>query len=159
MRNVKITLCFHSKVPDDATTINKLLARGIQWITRSKYFHVEFIYNDIWYSMEQAGSVKRRLTSLSNKYTYIDISRDLTEEQYKIFLKFINIDYEYDYTGILLSQILGLGLDNKDKWFCSEFCTQALKILVVEEVIFLQPAKISPKDLYVLFKKDKYEVL
>ncbi len=53
----------------------------------------------------------------------------------------------YDWKGILLSQMLGLGREDPNKWFCSELCAVALS-LAIPEWPPVKPCKTSPARLY-----------
>ena len=50
------------------------------------------------------------------------------------------IGAQYDYKGILLSQVLALGRHDKSRWFCSEICAAALDLP--------NPQRVSPQFLF-----------
>ena len=140
--------------------INKdsdLMPKTIAWFTKSEYYHVELIVNDIWISVfPETGVRLNKLKPLSDNWDYKDLGLiKLTKEQYSIFMQYLYKQEfkQYDYTGIILSQILPLKIQKKDKWFCSELVVKLLQFLYVEKTFELVPALVSPGDLGKLFIK------
>lgn len=107
----------------------------IRFWTRGKYCHVELIdtneYQDsrkwTWYaasSYDTGLSVKRTIHFNPEKWDVYDLS-DSMEDAIKWLDE--NIGVKYDYKGVVLSHFLNLGIENDDKFFCSEFIAHALQ--------------------------------
>ncbi|ODS24167.1 hypothetical protein AB835_04625 [Candidatus Endobugula sertula] len=122
----------------------------IRFWTRSIYSHVEMIIitestGDVCLvsSSGRDGGVrsKRIKADHFNKsnWTMIDVSKELLIEQLRPFYV-DRMGLQYDFKGIFLSQFLPLKRHSKDKYFCSEFCAEALG--------FSQPHTYSPQGLY-----------
>lgn len=122
---------------------NSFFDKAIMWYTKSKYSHVELLVGDIAYSssVRDKGVRKWDFEKNANKDNW-----DIVEIDEKSDLKHIDELYTktkesaYDLLGILLSQMLPIGIHAKSSYFCSEWCAEALKIN--------NPHKFSPEDLY-----------
>jgi len=153
--NVKIAL--KHKVCDEATMLDKLIAKGIQVRTKSKYYHVELIVGDRWISADpkEGVYVNPLQPYISDKWTIIDLGEiELTNDNYNKVIKFIydRVGDKYDGLGIFLSQFIKIGVDSKDRWFCSELVSKILQLLLVDEYINIVPNELSPGDIYLLSK-------
>lgn len=155
MKNFKIVLAFHKEIVPEESWFERIKSKAIQWWTKSEYYHVEFIYNNIWYSMDPDGLTKIPLKPLKSKYVYIEIEKEITDQQYRIITEFLEKDFGYDWKGIFLSQFFNFGIENRSKWFCSEYIAIILQIMTIEEIIFYKPNKVSPGLLYNLIMKYK----
>lgn len=114
--------------------------------TRGKYSHVEIIVDDYMYSSSprEKGVRRKKHTFDNNSWDYIDIEYLNESDILKFFLMTENS--KYDWLGIL-----GFILPFKDrtnKWFCSEWVSNAMKISGCESIWKLEPSKISPNKLY-----------
>ena len=111
----------------------------VRWWTSSPYSHVEIVVGDEWYSSSpRDGGVRVKTITSPNpdSWDYVEVSVDMEQLQ----CVFIRHDGKgYDWLGVLLSQWIPLGLENKDKCFCSEFCA---------EVVGLRDTNINPQTLY-----------
>ena len=122
----------------------------IRFWTRSIYSHVElvFIPNDgsmvrllsssqrdrgVRYKMIPRKYFKPENWLLIDASTMIDI-----HALHEFYIQ--RHGYKYDLKGILLSQFLPLKRHSKQRYFCSEFCAEALG--------FSNPHEYSPQDLY-----------
>jgi len=111
----------------------------IRMWTRSKYSHVELVIGSTWYtSSPRTGGVRARyITPKPANWDYVEIEGDIP---------YITSFYqhtkgaEYDWAGIIFSQILPFGRHIADKWTCSEWCASALG--------YAKPNSFSPEDLY-----------
>ena len=152
MQTLNVTLAF-KKVNKNTSVIGKI----ISWWTKSQYHHVEIILDGKWISSDSdTGVVVRELKPLKDDWDYVTLpSISLCNKHYSFLSKYIdnlNGD-EYDWKGIIFSQTIPLGLHNKDKWFCSELVTKLLQLMLVEEVIDIDPNLVSPRDLHDIFNK------
>jgi hypothetical protein len=126
----------------------------IKWWTESNYCHCEFLFSDgLRFGCDPMSPFTTRLTKETPSSVYWDyVSIPMTiEEEFKIREFCMNeVGCKYDWKGIFLSQILPLGYENKEKWFCSELCTAGL-----QQVGLLKDKKanrISPGALFKLIK-------
>lgn len=142
---VNIRLGFYAR-----PTKNKFMHKVIRWWTKSHYSHVQIKVGDTWTSAEQVGVVEFKHSIEEHAYDILDYTLECTEEQYANYLEFKEdtLGAGYDYTGIVLSQILPLDVDNPRRWFCSEVTTQILKILGDPKVATVKrPNELAPGDL------------
>ena len=156
MRNIKkrIRIAFRQKSGKDSI-INKI----IRFLTKSRFHHVELIIDDTWISTSSStGFTMRPLEPIKQedtRYVYHDLGLvKITSEQDRIITRFIEnqLDSEYDYSGIIFSQLFPFSKHSKRRWFCSEIVTKLLQLHLVEETLELTPSEISPGDLAKVFK-------
>lgn len=122
--------------------------------TLGKYSHCEFIYNDYVYLSNPGGVRIKPFIYKSNMDIYelgsnIDIPTFLKEfEEIK--------GKGYDYWAIVLSQLLEIGIEHKDKYFCSEMCIFLINKALDESLTYrlkeLKPSIFSPAKLYKYLK-------
>lgn len=156
MRNIKkrIRIAFRQKSGKDSI-VNKI----IRFLTKSRFHHVELIIDDTWISTSSStGFTMRPLEPIKQedtRYVYHDLGLvKITSEQDRIITRFIEnqLDSEYDYSGIIFSQLFPFSKHSKRRWFCSEIVTKLLQLHLVEETLELTPSEISPGDLAKVFK-------
>ena len=151
MLKLKITLAF-KRVTKDSGIIPKLISK---W-TKSKYYHVELIIDNIWVSVYDDGVKLNKLRPLSTNWDYLALDTvTLTDEQYSKFMLYLHNQEgkSYDFLGIFLSQVFPLKIDSDSKWFCSEIVTKLLQMLYIEDTLELNPVTMSPSDLFKLFNR------
>ena len=146
-----ITIALKKKTSEKL--IDKIIASVIKWKIKSKYFHVEMIIKDKWISTNPtANSVYiNKKMPLNDKYDYFDIK--IHGARVNKMLKFAEsqVGKQYDWKGIFLSQASDFNIDNKDKWFCSEFVAEMLKI--GKYINDDKPSnQYSPEDIYQIVK-------
>lgn len=118
--------------------------------TRSIYSHVELaiVHADgsppiIVSSSGRDGGVRFKTYSNeklnSDKWAMVDVTDQVNFDELSKFTA-THHGKAYDFKGIFLSQFLPLKRHSKDKYFCSEFCAEALG--------FSQPHTYSPQGLY-----------
>ncbi len=152
MEYIDVTIAF-KKVTKDSELLPKIIGK----FTDSDYYHVELIVNDVWVSVfPETGVRLNKLRPLSDNWDYKKIGKvKLTKEQHSIFWNYLYKQEfkKYDNLGIVLSQIIPLKINHKDKWFCSELVTKLLQMLYVLKVLDLVPELTSPGDLGKIFIK------
>lgn len=152
MQTLNVTLAF-KKVNKNTSLIGKT----ISWWTKSQYHHVEIIVDGSWISSDiDTGVVVKGLKPFKDGWDYIKLpSISLCNKHYTFLNNYIDKlnGNKYDWKGIIFSQTIPLGLHNKDKWFCSELVTKLLQLMLVEEVIDIDPNLVAPRDLYEIFNK------
>ncbi len=153
---MRLIVAFKHKLSENF--MERIKQRIIQRWTDSKYYHVEIAIGEYWIEADSdIGLVKHKLRPLNDKYDYISLKvpeckvNDITVE------RFINsqMGAEYDWTGIYLSQVFKLGIDKKDKWFCSELVSKVLQIYNIEPFLYIKPESLSPGDVYDILSKFK----
>jgi hypothetical protein len=120
---MKTRLAFYKAKNGDI--FDKLIA----WWTRSPYSHCEIVIGNKWYSSSpRDGRVRKAIIEPNpDSWDYIDVPMNTMDEVLveTLFKKYDGA--KYDFMGILLSQILPLGMHSKSKWFCSEICAYVLQ--------------------------------
>lgn len=135
--------------------IDKLQANAVKIWTRSKYFHVELILNDMWISSDtDTGlSIKQLKPLKHDNWEYIELEPvTITQYQYTTLMLFLKQreNSGYDWLGIFLSQFISINTHNKDKYFCSEIVAKILQMLYVTHYLDVIPNNMSPKDIYII---------
>ena len=88
--------------------------------TLGKYSHCELVYNDYVY-LSNPGGV--RIKPFVRKENMDIFELDNHIEVPIVLEEFKRLKGKgYDYGAILFSQLLELGIEHKDKYFCSELC-------------------------------------
>lgn len=158
MKKVSTQLAFR-RVNKNSSFYSKLIC----WWTKSNYYHVELIYDQLWVSsMEGEGVTIKDLQPLHDGWVYKDFgSIDISETRHVNVRDWIiaQDDLEYDWLGIFFAQVLKLRRHTLNKWFCSEFVTKILQLLGFKEVFDLEPHMVSPGQLAKIFKVDVNEEL
>ena len=144
-----VVLAFYKANNKHATMIDKLVAL---W-TKGPYSHVELVYKsgnaEYGISADYDTNKVRKRVHVRNydRWEYMP----LQVESLKHILEFYELvkDDKYDFLGIFLSQILPLGVDANNRWFCSEFVTKALLIGGVynRKLWLYKPEYVSPNKL------------
>ena len=122
--------------------------------TFGKYSHCEFIYNDYVYLSNPGGVRIKPFVYKSN----MDIYELDSNINIPTFLKeFEKIKGKgYDYWAIVLSQLLEIGIEHKDKYFCSEMCIFLINKALDESLTYnlktLKASAFSPSKLYKYLK-------
>ena len=122
--------------------------------TLGKYSHCELVYNGYVYLSNPGGVRIKPFIYKSNMDIYkLDENIDipiLLEEFKKIKGK------GYDYWAIMLSQLLELGIEHKDKYFCSELCLHLINKGLDDSLTYklktLKSSAFSPVKLYKYLK-------
>lgn len=119
---------------------------AIRLATRGRYSHVELIagaalHGDIAQCLSSSGrdgGVRaKRILLKPESWDLVELRID--PDQPAQFIR-DRIGAPYDYTGILLSQVLALGRHDESRWFCSEICAAALGLP--------NPQRVSPQFLF-----------
>ena len=119
---MKIQLMFYKGKGD-------LFDKLIRWWTHSEYSHVELVIGGMWYSSSpRTGRVAGR-ELVYNESHWDSVEVEANEGQIKRMTRLFRQERgkKYDWLGITLSQILPLGIDMPNRWFCSEICAYVLK--------------------------------
>jgi len=113
--------------------------KAIRWYTDSQYSHVELVIDNMWYSTSPRDLKVRakRIAPKDVHWDYVEVEVD--ELSFASFFASTK-GAKYDFLGIVLSQFFPLDIHSRKRWFCSEFCAEALKLE--------DSNKYSPEDLY-----------
>jgi len=117
----------------------------IRWWTKGRYSHTEIIIDGYQYSsVEGIGVRKKKHHYDEREWDYVDIY-NIDSRIIKEFYK-LTFSSKYDKIGIL--GFLVPFKDRSDEWFCSEWCSNALKISGYKAMWDKEPNKINPNRLY-----------
>jgi hypothetical protein len=113
----------------------------IRWWVKHEYTHVELIIGDTWYTSSHIdGGVRaRRISGKSGNWDIYEIDGD---EEYALAIYSSAVCAKYDWTGIVLSQVVPLGIHAMSRWFCSELVG---KMLGMEKTHRLAPHELYEK--------------
>lgn len=148
MENGKLYISFHKP--------KSLLGYLISLRTLGKYSHCEFIFNDYVYFSNPGGGVRMKPFIYKPFMDIFEIK--LPFEKVKFIEEFMKLkDKDYDYWAIFLSQLLELGIEHHDKFFCSELCLFLLNKLIDDSLTFnlksIKPSDFSPWKLFRYLKE------
>lgn len=155
IKKINVQLAF-KKIHKNSTLFGKTIAK----FTKSDFYHVEIIINNMWISSDAPmGVTIQELKELKHDhweyYNFGEVT--ILEKDYITIMEFINKQRgkKYDYIGIAFSQTIPLTLHSQNKLFCSEFVTKVLQLLLIQEVLDLQPNLVSPAKLAKIFNMEK----
>lgn len=110
--------------------------------------HCELIFSDnIWFSASprDGGCRYKQIDFDNSKWDFINII--ISEDQEKEVRKFCDSinGKKYDWLGILFTQFLPLSIDETNRYFCSEACSEALQ--KINLVAGYTSSSLNPYDL------------
>lgn len=122
--------------------------RVIRLWTWGPYSHCELIIDDVAFSAIAGVGTRYLLypTFKSADWDYLDIPLAKADTTYVWNWCMNEMNCGYDWKGIFFAQGIPLKSQDPHKWFCSEFCTAALRIGGVEKQ--LVPHRMSPNSLH-----------
>jgi len=132
---------------EDWTRWSKFQCQAVQWWTKSKYFHAEMVIGDKWVGAGFDGVAINELRALNDtKWDYIDVEVDCNLREVIEYAE-SQVDKEYDWKGIILSQVFDFGIHSEDKVFCSELVIELLQKMNNLPALELEANRVSPADL------------
>jgi len=148
----KVLVAFYKANNPFANWIDKLIA----WWTRGPYCHSEIVIEDktsptgyrMYSSLGTEGGVRIKPHVIDTElWDYVEVT--VYDKQRIISFYEMILGSKYDWTGIIFSQIVRLGVDNQKRWFCSESNTKALQIAgcTNKNVWLLKPEMTHPNKL------------
>jgi len=154
----KIYIAFVKTSYEGAGIDNKLVA----WWTNGVYYHTEILIPntdsktgyDMWSTGGTANEIRGKEHKFNNsRYDYKEI--EVTDKQLETIKQFLlSIQgNRYDALGIL-GFIIPVQ-DRSDRWFCSEVCSNSLKIIGYRSLWSIEPSSISPNRLFNLIDTPK----
>ena len=163
-----IILCFYKADSKNADWTDRLISK---W-TNGKYSHVEVLLpNDgDCYELEhdltmvsssgRNGGVRLANHVINNDaWDYFSINiRNQAKVIYSLYR--VTKHCKYDWSGIAFSQVIPLGIDKENRFFCSEYVTIILKLVGVDNIkLYLKPPnKISPNLLFRILENDLHMI-
>lgn len=142
----KLYICFHKP--------KRLIGHLIALWTFGKYSHAEFIYNGQVF-LSNPGGVRIKPFIYKDNMDIFELNKHI---EVPIVLKeFVKLKGKgYDYGAIFFSQLLELGIEHKDKYFCSELCIHLINKGLDESLTYnlkkLKASEFSPAKLYKYLK-------
>ena len=119
-----------------------LVDKSIRLWTNSPYSHVELVIGEMWYSSSpRVGGVRKKVVVPKEgnwDYVDVDVDQEILDE-----LFVATQGTGYDWKGIVFNEILPFSVHSDTKWYCSEWCAQALGY---------EPAQMNPGYLFTLSK-------
>jgi hypothetical protein len=106
--------------------------RLIRLWTWSRYSHVEIVVRRrekinsslIFSSSPRDGGVRQKWSALDPaRWDCVRVPRKLNR---KLITDELELKAQYDWRGIIFSQIVPFGWQDKNNWFCSEICAAAI---------------------------------
>ena len=160
---MKIIISFQKKLYK-VNWFEKLYIKAIKLWTKSKYFHTEIIFSNKRISAYTNTGVNVYYFENNFDFKHFDYYEinvlEPTSYQEMLIWNYINeqIETGYDWNGIFFSQIFRLGINNPNKWFCSEIVVKILQLFLFEPVLDCLPNKVSPAKLYKLIKDKSIKI-
>jgi len=124
------------------------------WTGKEGFSHVEIVVEEngklfMYSSSGRDGGVRRKPHTFDMntwKYVEVEIDRDKFYQFFKI-----TENCKYDFMGIL--GFVFPFQDREDKWFCSEWCSNVLKISGDKRFFTKEPSRLSPNKFYEIASK------
>jgi len=141
-----VKVAFYKSNQPKADYQDKLIA----WWTGGIYSHTELIIDGYMYSTSPRDKTVRKKEHIYNEdiWDYVEVGNVDVDKILTFFEMTKN--QKYDWLGIL-GFIIPFK-DRTDKWFCSEWVSNALKIAGCKKLWLQEPSKISPNKLYDILK-------
>lgn len=121
-----------------------------------KYSHSELVFsNGTTFSSDEADGGTRWKDQIETPADWDFIEVPCTTEEEARIKAFCNgeIGCKYDKRGIIFSFLpVPIGLQSKDKWFCSEICVSALQLVGL--LVGVTPASVAPSALAKMLTAD-----
>jgi hypothetical protein len=116
---------------------------------RYGYSHIELVFSSgaSFSASPREGSCRFKDINIDDTQTWVVLELDQkiynSEFEAEAWREAVRLNgKEYDWAGIFLNQALPFGIDNKDKWWCSEVAMWLLRC---------DPFKVSPNEVAIKF--------
>lgn len=125
-----------------------LFARLIRLWTWSPYSHSELLFRDglIFSAHARGTSFNQVVPEYYSDWDVLEVPVSEADEARIRAFCVAEAGCSYDWYGIVVSQVIGLRREHADKWFCSEVCAAALKL--VDGRLRRKACTYSPAGLY-----------
>lgn len=107
-----------------------IVAKSICWWTDKPHFHCDILFS---FGISFSAFAELNKTTFKTVYynesdwDFIDIPITFDEENLIFEWCKTELNCGYDFSGIILTQILPLSFQSRTRWFCSELCLAALQ--------------------------------
>jgi hypothetical protein len=103
-----------------------IVDKAIRWWTGSNYSHVELVINGLWYSTSPRDLCVRckNIIPDSDHWDFVEVN---ISRGFPHFFRTTK-GHKYDWLGIFFSQFFAFNIEDKKRWFCSEWCAKALGV-------------------------------
>jgi len=134
-----------------------MVHKVVRWWTKSNYSHAELILPDgvTWVGISpfKTSRLEARISPDFKESDWEFINISVNETQNDIIKEFYDSTEgcKYDWSGMILSQILPYHIKRKNKWYCSEWIAYALRISGVLDwrlIKIYDRSDLSPAALY-----------
>lgn len=129
-----------------------LVGTLIRAFKRRGVSHAEIMFSDgvCGTAQPNGGVVLHRIDFRPEDWVVLDLPCTPIQEEIVRFFFLREAGCPFDWSGIIFSQILGWNWQSKEKYFCSEVCTAALK-QIYPELADVKPWRTDPaKELSLL---------
>jgi len=149
-KETRVWLAFYKVKPEDG-----IADKAIKLWTRGPYSHVEIVVKD----KNSPTGFTQRSFRLETGYREIPHTFDKDTWDYRMikindydrYIKFSESlkGAKYDMLGIIFSQIVPLGIEDRKRWFCSEYCTHAILVAGTSDkrLWYVKPERVHPNKL------------
>lgn len=124
--------------------------------TLGLYSHCEFLIDDVMYGAKQHEGTRAitRHTVDTRWWDYLDVPMSSAEKERLKAWCISELGCDYDWRGLVLSQVIGLRREDPEKWFCSEYCTAGLQH--IGRLPGVKPCCVSPNRLSRLMRGSRF---
>jgi hypothetical protein len=99
----------------------------IRWRTHSPYSHCELVVDGWCYSSSgRDGGVRAKQIDLSEGWDVVDVPWAWVNKQDVLDFFAVTSGCRYDYLGVIVGAVFGTKTNKRNRWFCSEWCAEAL---------------------------------
>ena len=135
-------VAFYKAYQPKATLMDNVVA----CCSNGKYSHVELVFDDVFFSISSRDKeVRFKKIKQTNTWDFINIEISKEIEKQMIQKAKTYTGAKYDYIGAIFS-ISPICIQKKDRYFCSEICTELLKEFIFSDLT--RSCQTSPNMLY-----------
>lgn len=131
----------------------KIFDKLIRWWTGGRYSHCELVFSDgvFFSSSPRDGGVRYKTIQKDlGKWDFVGIRVDKFDENVLRRWCDSKVGRSYDWLGIALTQALPLGMEDPERYFCSEIIVDALQH--IGRFKGFTPSEVTPQKLYNITK-------
>lgn len=98
--------------------------------TGGNYSHVEIVIGELWYtsSWYDGGVVRRKIDYKPENWDFLEVPDELADNVIELYHNTKN--QKYDLLGILFNEVFPFKMEDKNKWYCSEWVAKGLEITI-----------------------------
>ena len=135
-----------------------LVGDAICWWTDSDYCHVEMVVDNLHISADSNNGVRVRQYKGQSADKVVELEYDVTLPMHSKLIDYTTAlnGAKYDKLAIVFSQVIRLGADRKDRWYCSELVTKILQLLGEDKLWHREPHMVNPGDIAQILTGSRY---